>query len=171
VLDDYTLSITLLKPDESFLFVLAQPSTAIISQKAWDNAEQQIVGAGPFVPTPNESELVLVRNSEYFQADAMGNQLPYLDSIVFKFIPTKETALEEVLKGKLDLVTGIYLDPVKHLLEQHGEEFQGKDPRFVMQRNDDAASFEVYAIHSSKLLGFRENFLSYRDFSVVQMKH
>ncbi len=171
VLDDYTLSITLLKPDESFLFVLAQPSTAIISQKAWDNAEQLVVGAGPFVPSQVEGDLVLIRNSDYFQSDAMGNQLPYLDSLIFKFIPTKETALEEVLKGKLDLVTGIYLDPVKHLLEQHGEEFKGKEPRLVMQRNDDAASFEVYAIHVSQLLGFRENFLGYRDFSVVQMKH
>lgn len=171
VLDDYTLSITLLKPDESFLFVLAQPSTAIISQKAWDNSEQQVVGAGPFVPSQSEGDLVLVRNNDYFQTDAMGNQLPYLDSLVFTFIPTKETALEEVLKGNLDLVTGIYLDPVKHLLEQHGEEFQGKEPRLVMQRNDDAASFEIYAIHTSKLRGFRENFLGYRDFSAVQMMH
>lgn len=171
VLDDYTLSITLLKPDESFLFVLAQPSTSIISEKAWNNAQQQVVGAGPFVPTQSTSDLVLIRNSDYFQADEMGNQLPYLDSLIFKFIPSKETALEEVLKGKLDLVTGIYLDPVKHLLEQHGEEFKGKEPRLVLQRNDDAASFEVYAIHASKLLGFRENFLGYRDFSLVQMKH
>jgi hypothetical protein len=49
-------------------------------------------------------------------------------------------------------------------------EFSGPDAKFMMQRSDDAATYEVYSIHSSRLIGFRENFLGHRDFSVVQMK-
>jgi len=170
VLDDYTLSITLTKPDESFLFVLAQPSAGIISHKAWEDCGQLALGAGPFYPEEEEGTLVLLRNPDYFVIDEYGNQLPYLDSIAISFIPLKETALEEVLKGGLDLVTGVYLDPVRTLMEKHSSEFAGENARLVMQRNDESAAYEIYAIYSAKLLGFKENFLGHRDFSVVQLK-
>jgi hypothetical protein len=39
-----------------------------------------------------------------------------------------------------------------------------------MQRSDDAASYEIYAVHTSRLVGFRENFLGHRDYSVVQFR-
>lgn len=171
ILDDYTLSITLTKPDESFLFVLAQPSAGIISHKAWEDCGQLALGAGPFYPQEEEGKLILLRNPDYFISDEFGNQLPYLDSIAITIIPLKETALEEVLVGGLDLVTGVYLDPVRTLMEKHSSAFTGTGARLVMQRNDESAVYEIYAIHTSKLLGFKENFLGHRDFSVAQLKH
>lgn len=170
-LDDYTLRISLTKADESFLFVLAQPTASIISQKAWEDCGQLSIGAGPFRPADAEdTTLLFIRHQDYFANDAFGNRLPYIDSVQMSFISTKELALEAVLQGELDLVTGIYLDPVKDLMERHAAEFTGKEPRLVMQRNDDVAAYEVYSIYASKLIGFKENFLGYRDFATLQIK-
>jgi oligopeptide transport system substrate-binding protein len=170
VLDDYTLSITMVRPDASFLHILAQPVAAVISKRAFEDCGDDNVGVGPFRVAVERDELVLVRNADYLVTDAFGNQLPYLDSVTISFFSSKELALENLLQGRLDLVTGIYLDPVRSLMEQHKDEFTGQNPRLVMQRNDDAAEFEIYAIHSSRLVGFRENFLGHRDFAILQLK-
>lgn len=174
VIDDYTLQVTLTRPDESFLIVLAQPTAGIISQSAYVDCDMSVVGAGPFVPVAQRSaagDLTLVRHQDFFATDAFGNRLPYIDSITVTLIPSKEVALERLLVGELDLVTGVYLDPVRSLLERHADEFTGADAKFMMQRNDDAATYEIYAIHSARLMGFRENFMGHRDFSVAQLKH
>ncbi|MCF8256047.1 MAG: hypothetical protein K9J06_00735 [Flavobacteriales bacterium] len=174
VMDDYTVQITLTRPDESFLFLLTQPSAAIISQKAYLDCDMSVVGAGPFIPQKERGEageLILVRNPDYFALDIFDNNLPYLDTVTVSFIPSKELALERLLQGDLDLVTGVYLDPVRTLMENHVAEFTGTDARFMMQRSDDAATYEIYAVHTSRLIGFRENFLAHRDFSVLQLKH
>lgn len=170
VLDDYTLSITLTKPDNSFLHVLSQPIAAVISKRAFEKCGEEWIGVGPFKVAADKEQLVLVRDADYFGTDAFGNQLPYLDTVSFYFFSAKELALENLLQGNLDLVTGIYLDPVRSLMEQHTAEFTGPTPKLVMQRNDDAADFEIYSVHSSKLIGFRENFLGHRDFSVLQLR-
>jgi len=173
VIDDYTLQINITKPDESILFLLAQPSAGIISQKAYLDCNMSVVGAGPFVPQKNRGDgnaLLLTRHQDFFAVDAFGNRLPYIDSISVTPISSKELALERLLQGDLDLVTGVYLDPVRTLLEHHAVEFTGADAKFMMQRSDDAASYEIYAIHTSRLVGFRDNFLGHRDFSVVQLR-
>lgn len=173
VIDDYTVQINIIKPDESILFVLAQPTTGIISQKAYLDCDMSVVGAGPFIPQRERGAgdvLLLTRHQDFFATDAFGNRLPYIDSITVARVPSKEMELEKLLQGELDLVTGVYLDPVSSVLERYAFEFSGADAKFMMQRSDDAASYEIYAIHSSRLVGFRENFLGHRDFSVVQLK-
>lgn len=170
-LDDYTVQITLTRPDQSFLFLLTLPSAGIISRRAYEECKRAVVGAGPFTLSSTvPSSITLIRNREYFAKDAFGNSLPYIDTLMIGRSTSKEESLKALLNGELDLVTGVYLESVKTLLEQNSAAFTGPDPRFVMQRTDDAASFEFYSIHTSRLLGFKENFLGHRDFSVVQMK-
>jgi oligopeptide transport system substrate-binding protein len=173
VIDDLTLQITLARPDESILFLLAQPTAGVISKKAYEQCDGAIVAAGPFIPQSEKGEgagLLLVRNGDYFANDAFGNGLPYLDTLIFSLSSSNDVSLQRLLNEEVDLVTGVYLDPVRDILERHMAEFTGPDAKFMMQRSDDAATYEVYSIHSSRLIGFRENFLGHRDFSVVQMK-
>jgi len=173
VIDDYTLQINITKPDASILFLLAQPTAGIISQRAYLDCDMSVVGAGPFVPQKERGEgdmLLLIRHHDFFAIDAFGNRLPYIDTISVIRVSSKELALERLLQGELDLVTGVYLDPVRSLLERHAAEFTGPDAKFMMQRSDDAASYEIYAVHTSRLVGFRENFLGHRDYSVVQFR-
>jgi oligopeptide transport system substrate-binding protein len=169
VLDDYTLQITLTRPDESFLHILAQPVAGVISRRGWEDCDAKPIGAGPFIPFITEEELLLLRHEDYFAIDAFGNQLPYLDTVRIAFIRSKELALERMLEGDLDLVTGVYIDPVRSLMDKNAKLFTGPDAVLMMQRNDDVASYEVFAIHSARLKGFRDNFLGHRDYAVVQI--
>jgi len=169
-IDDYTISIELTKPDPSFLFVLAQPTTAIISKAAYDNCESAIVGAGPFVPGSEGNEFVLTRNPGYFISDAFGNQLPYIDTLIVSILQTKELQLEAFFAGKLDVVEKLHLDPVRNILEQHMADFSGKDPNYIMERDDNEAGTEVYSIYRKGVAGLPDNMLGYCDNAYVQLK-
>ena len=61
-----------------------------------DTARRNLIGTGPFKLdhwTVNQ-ELVVNKNPDYWQKDAKGNQLPYLDKITFMPIPDAEPARE-----------------------------------------------------------------------------
>jgi ABC-type transport system substrate-binding protein len=171
VIDDYTIRIELDKPDESFLFVLAQPSTAVVSGRAYAKyGTDSKVGAGPFAFHSNDGALVLVRNAESFRSDAFGNMLPYVDTLIFSTVSSKQEQLEAFFRGDLDLVSGLYLDPVRQIFEQHISGFSGKTPKYIMKRESESAGYESYSIHDSELKGFGSNFMGYRDFSRVQIE-
>jgi peptide/nickel transport system substrate-binding protein len=63
------------------------------------------VGSGPFIVqsyTPHDT-LVVKRNPNYWQKDANGVQLPYLDEIDFKVIEDSQTAEDGLKNGQLDI--------------------------------------------------------------------
>ncbi|MBL4585841.1 MAG: hypothetical protein JKX84_02095, partial [Flavobacteriales bacterium] len=170
VIDDYTLKIELEKPDPSFLYVLAQPSTAAVSKKAMEKyGDKMRVGAGPFVFSGEADGLRFTRNKEWFLSDAFGNQLPYIDTLSVKFVDTKEKQLHAFFDSQIDIVTGLYLDPVRQLLEEHVAEFSGKNPKYVMNRETESVGYESYTIMKNGIIGFNDNFMGYRDFSQVQL--
>jgi ABC-type transport system substrate-binding protein len=171
VIDDYTLKVELFKADPSFLFVLAQPSTAVISEKSVEQyGVKTTVGAGPFEFSSSEKKLVLVRNPEYYQKDAFGNRLPYADTLIFRTIATKEGQLNAFLEGEIDIVSGLYLDPVKQILEAHVADFSGQTPKYIMQRESESVGYESYSIYCADIKGFENNFMGYRDFLSVQIE-
>ncbi|GEO25709.1 peptide ABC transporter substrate-binding protein [Alicyclobacillus acidoterrestris] len=86
--DDHTLVITLVKPEQFFLKILAMPFLSAVDPKfvkQVGNAKldtSEAMGTGPFeVQTNNQNEVVLVRNPNYWQKDSDGNKLPYLDKV------------------------------------------------------------------------------------------
>ena len=168
VLDDYTVSIRLTKPDQAFLHVLASPATAIVPHEAVKKyGEGGRVGAGPF-RFANADKNLLVRNPNYFAADAFGNNLPYIDTLRFLSIADKRTEVEALLAGGLDIVTNVNATELKDVLEASIALFSGKDPKFVMERTDDAADTEIFTLYRQGVKGFKENFFRLRDYSVVQ---
>jgi peptide/nickel transport system substrate-binding protein len=63
------------------------------------------IGSGPFIVesyTPRDV-LVVKKNPNYWQKDANGVQLPYLDEIDFKVIEDSQTAEEALQNGELDI--------------------------------------------------------------------
>ena len=63
------------------------------------------VGTGPFIVesyAPRD-KLVVKRNPDYWQSDADGNQLPYLDGIEFRVIEDSETAADALRAGDIDI--------------------------------------------------------------------
>lgn len=169
-LDDYTLKIDLEKPDPSFLFILAQPSTAVTSEKAMAAyGSTKAIGAGPFRLSPVDGDLLLIRNEDYFVHDEFGNRLPYIDTLIVKCIAQRDAQLAAFFDVQLDLVTNINPDPLKSILEQHIADFSGKDPRYVMQRETEEVGYESYTIYRSEVEGFAANFLGYQDYTKVRI--
>ena len=63
------------------------------------------IGSGPFTVesyTPHDT-LVVKKNPKYWQKDAKGVQLPYLDEIDFRVIEDSQTAEEALKNGELDI--------------------------------------------------------------------
>ncbi|MFP3907491.1 MAG: ABC transporter substrate-binding protein, partial [Acidimicrobiales bacterium] len=62
---------------------------------------EQMVGTGPFVfeDWVRDGDLTLSRNPDYWRVDANGEQLPYLDELVFQSIPDEDARINSVASG------------------------------------------------------------------------
>ncbi|NMB71698.1 MAG: ABC transporter substrate-binding protein [Bacteroidales bacterium] len=113
VLNDSTLVIYLKRPFPPFAGILATPYCYIVPREAVEKYGRDFrshpVGTGPFrLKAWYEGEkLILVRNEKYFEKDASGRALPYLDAVAISFIPDKQSEFLEFLKGNLDFISGV----------------------------------------------------------------
>ena len=69
------------------------------------------MGTGPFKFKRWEEgvKLVLRKNELYFEHDADGNQLPYLEAVAITFLPDKQSEFLQFAQGNLDMLNS--LDP------------------------------------------------------------
>lgn len=143
VIDDYTISITLTSPSPSFLFALASPSTSVIAKEAIDKYGVAVrVGTGPFIFTeiPGNQKVVLKRNNNYHGTDSIGNQLPFLDSIIISFLPTKRQELDNFQNGDLSMIIGLPSESIKDLVENQISNFQSNPPKYILERSLEMAT-------------------------------
>ena len=86
------------------LGLIASP-TWLDAVKAGTADQTMAVGTGPFIVDSYaaQDKLVVKRNPSYWQKDAAGNQLPFLDSIEFRVIQDSETAAEALRSGDIDI--------------------------------------------------------------------
>ncbi len=108
IVDDYTFRIRLIKPFGPFEYYVALGMTYIYPPEAvkhyGENFFQHPVGTGPFYFsswTPDR-ECILQQWSKYWGKDDKGNQLPFLDKIVFSFMKDEKSQLLEFRQGNLD---------------------------------------------------------------------
>lgn len=125
-LNDSTFVIYLTQPFSVFLNILTMKYFSVIPYEAIDYYKKSFrnhpVGTGPFMLKQWEegNRLILVKNPNYFEKDAEGNQLPYLDAIVVSFIKDKETAFIEFLNDKLDMISGAEALNINEVLDKSG---------------------------------------------------
>jgi oligopeptide transport system substrate-binding protein len=105
VVDDYTIQITLEKPDGAFLYAMAMMFTSVLPKEWVDQVGKQIkrkpLGTGPFVIdhwTPGQ-EIVGTRNPNYWETGK-----PYLDTIKFDLTANPSTALLRLQRGEVDVL-------------------------------------------------------------------
>ena len=166
-LDDYTLKITLNKPNPAFLYLLTEPACAVVYPCESGNS----IASGAFNPRFNEGELTLTRNPFYPVHDEFGNSLPYLDEVAFKYYPNKEAEINAFFNGELDVVTNVYPDPIGKILEEHISDFSGKDAKYVIQRNSELASYDLYTLIRKEIQGFSLDYQGRPDLSRVSLKN
>ncbi len=152
IVDDYTIKITLTAPSTSFLFVLASPATSVTAKEAIDRyGINSKVGTGPFVFVENagNDKVVLKRNDNYHDVDSLGNKLPFLDSVIISFLPTKKEELENFKNGGLAEVIELPSESIKDMIEKEITDFQNKQPKYILERLPEMAS-QYYLFNLTK---------------------
>jgi len=153
VLNDSTVQITLDKPNNSFLYILANPSTAIVAEEAVEKYQDAMrVGTGPFMVKDLKSDtslIVLVRNDNYYGTDAKGNKLPFLDTLKVSFIDSKKAELDAFTAGQLDFVWGLNSDAIKDLVSSQIQNFQQKPPKYVLDHTAEMVT-QLYEFNTTR---------------------
>ncbi len=139
VLDDYTLEINLGHPSTVFIQILAEPACAVLAKEAVDKYGKNIkTGAGAFifdVAHSTKDKAVLKKNPNYYGVDSLGNRLPFLDSIIISFVPTKEQELALFKEGKIDMITSLPSQSIKEMVETQIKDFQSKPPKYLLDNS------------------------------------
>ena len=138
--NDTTFDIYLKKSFPPFLGLLSMKYCSVIPREAVEYYGEQFrenpVGTGPFYKKlwlENE-KLVLRRNKQYFEKDEEGKRLPYLEAVAITFIPDKQSAFLEFVKGNLDFLSGIDPSYKDELLTFEGELREKYRKRFHLYR-------------------------------------
>ncbi|RZJ71644.1 MAG: ABC transporter substrate-binding protein [Flavobacterium sp.] len=112
--NDSVFEIKLNKTFPAFLGLLTMKYASVVPQEAFKQGydfRSNPIGTGPFQFKIWEEnvKLVLRKNPLYFEKDAQGVPLPYLEAVAVTFLPDKQSGFLQFVQGKLDFVSG--LDP------------------------------------------------------------
>jgi peptide/nickel transport system substrate-binding protein len=125
VLDRYTFRLDTTRPDVSVPSSVMHYPTNLQAPDAFDAASEHPIGTGPFkfVSWARWNEVRLVRFENYWETDADGHSLPYLDEIIGK--PKKEDAirLAALRTGQAQLIDAISNADVARSKQNYGERY------------------------------------------------
>jgi ABC-type transport system substrate-binding protein len=112
-IDDSTFRLKLLKPYAPILQVLKMKYCSVVPKEVVErygtDFRSHPCGTGPFhfVAWEEGLALILKRNNNYFEKDASGNRLPYLDGIKITFNESKATEFLLFRQKELDFLNDI----------------------------------------------------------------
>jgi len=124
-LNDTTLVIHLRDPFPPFLGLLTTMYCSVVPHEVvnyyGNDFRKNPVGTGPFMfkMWKEGVKLVLLKNPAFFEFEN-GTRLPYLDAVAVTFIPDKQSAFLEFMKGRLDFISGIESSYKDELLTRNG---------------------------------------------------
>ena len=123
----FHIIVTLNSADPSFLSKISMPYCGIVPFEAIEYYGKEFssnpVGTGPFFfkKWKRSDKLVLRRNNFFYQFDDSGISLPYLEAVSIRFIPDRQAAFLEFVKGNLDFLTGIDASYKDQLFTKNGQ--------------------------------------------------
>jgi len=133
--NDSTFRITLKQPFAPFISMLTAQYCSVVPREVVEfygkDFRSHPVGTGPFkFKYWKEGEtLVLLKNEKYWERDAAGKHLPYLDAVQAGFIDDKQTSFLEFIKKKLDFlndIDGSYRDDILTKSGRVTKKYEGK---------------------------------------------
>jgi peptide/nickel transport system substrate-binding protein len=125
VVDRYTVRINARVPDVSVPTSVMHYPTRLMAPDAFETASEHPIGTGPFkfVSWTRWSDTKLARFENYWETDAEGNNLPYLDEIIGK--PKKEDSvrLTALRTGQVQLIDSMANADVERFKRSFSDEF------------------------------------------------
>lgn len=112
-IDDTTFAIRLKEPFAPFLSMLGMVYCSVVPREVVEQYGKDFrkhpCGTGPFhfQYWKEGVKLVLRKNPDYFERDAEGTPLPYLDAVAVTFIVDRHTVFLEFVKGNLDFMNSL----------------------------------------------------------------
>lgn len=125
--DDTTFIVKLKEPFPPMLSLLSMPYCSVVPHEVVEHYGSDFrnhpCGTGPFFFQywKEGVKLVLRKNPLYFERDADGTRLPYLDAIAVTFIIDKQTAFLEFVKGNLDFMNSLDASYKDEILTRTGQ--------------------------------------------------
>src|SRR5215475_10496003 len=124
-LDKYTVRFNLSEPDASLPANVMHYPTNLQAPDAFDSASEHPIGTGPFkfVSWTRWSETRLVRFENYWETDADGNNLPYLDEIIGKPKREDSVRLTALRTGQVNLIDALAFADVARFQQSYGDQY------------------------------------------------
>lgn len=172
-IDDFTLEIVLKKPFFLFLNILANPISSVVPKEGIETyGSENYVGCGPFYfgQKPNKNNNIsLVKNEDYYLKDFLGNNIPFLDSVIISFVQNTEEQVNLLENNKLDIALNFTTEEVNEFLGVHKKDFEANPPKFIMEsaNNSDNNRFNV---KRSYVTDFYINEMGFADYSLVKIQ-
>lgn len=142
VKNDSTLKIELSQRFPPFLSTLSMAYASVVSKEAVQKLGaafgEEPVGTGPFQFQrwlPNE-KLVLRKNDAYFLRDQHGVSLPYIDAVSIRFLPDKQAEYLELLRGRIDMISGLDPSYIHDLVDDQGDLSKRHRAQLVMEKGN-----------------------------------
>jgi peptide/nickel transport system substrate-binding protein len=125
VLDRYTLRIQARVPDASIPTSVMHYPTRLIAPDAFETAAEHPIGTGPFkfVSWTRNNEARLARFENYWETDAEGHNLPYLDEIIEKPKREDSVRLTALRTGQVHLIGNMAPADVGRFKQSYGSEY------------------------------------------------
>jgi peptide/nickel transport system substrate-binding protein len=118
-------------------------------EAVFQNPDLPTLWAWKFItPYGEGTQVVAERNPYYWKVDTEGNQLPYIDKVVFDILEDREVLLLKVLNGEIDMMA-------RH--------FNTNDNKAVLADNREAGEYNFFeAVSGGGTIGFHFN-LTHQD--------
>lgn len=137
---DNTVTIKINQKDDNFLFKLAQVQLAVHAKEIIDaKLVSNIIGTGPFryekYLTGDVPQIILSKNTEYYEKDDKGNSLPYVDSIQF-FIQNRKLEQLDMFENKqIDMILALPTSKITKMVEGRLSDFNSTPPKLMLNKN------------------------------------
>jgi peptide/nickel transport system substrate-binding protein len=122
-----TVVMQLQKPFAPLLAKLAQSLNVIVAKESVATINSKPNGTGPFmfVEYIPSTRMVLKKNPNYWETDAKGNKLPYLDGITYSYLPDPTARTTALRTGQVDWIEYVPAADVATLRKDPGVQIVG----------------------------------------------
>ena len=99
--------------------------TVLQAPDAFETASEHPIGTGPFkfVSWTRRNETRLVRFENYWETDAEGHSLPYLDEIIVKPKSEDSVRLTALRTGQVQLINTMAQADIERFMKEHGAKY------------------------------------------------